>query len=89
MHRLFGKKVEKPPAAPAPSLSDASSSMNTRIEGLDKKIKELDTELLRYKEQLKKATGSNEMTIKKRALDTLKRKKMYETQRDQLAGQVS
>lgn len=55
---------------------------------MDKKIKELENELRRYNEQLKKVTGSSAANIKKRALDTLKRKRMYENQRDQLANQA-
>lgn len=86
MHRLFGKKVEK---APPPSLTEATGSLNGRLEVLDKKIKDLDAELMRFRDQLKKAKGSTEVNIKKRAMETLKRKKMYETQRDQLAGQAS
>lgn len=42
MHRLFGTSK---PAAPPPSLNDASGSINTRVEGLDQKIKALDIEL--------------------------------------------
>ena len=84
MHRLFGKKVEKPPP---PTLSEASGSLNSRIEVIDKKIKDLDAELIRFRDQLKKAKGPTEASLKKRALETLKRKKMYEQQRDQLAGQ--
>jgi len=37
---------------------------------------------------LKKATGNTATTLKKRAMDALKRKKMYETQRDQLSNQA-
>lgn len=54
---------------------------------MDDKIKGLDNEMRRYKEQLKKATGLAATQIKKRAMDTLKRKRMYESQRDQLANQ--
>ena len=51
MNRLFGKpKVQ----APAPSLGDAATSINTRIAALDEKIKGLDSELVKFKEQLKK-----------------------------------
>ena len=85
MHRLFGKKVEKPPP---PTLTEASTSISTRVEALDKKIKDLDLELLKYKEQLKRAKGPAELSIKKRAMETLKRKKMYEQQRDAMAGQA-
>ena len=38
--------------------------------------------------QLKKARGPAATQIKKRALQTLQRKRMYEQQRDQLAGQA-
>ena len=41
---------------------------------MDTKIKGLDDEMRRYKEQLKKTP--NNATIKKRAMDTLKRKVM-------------
>lgn len=41
-----------------------------------------------YKEQLKKAKGPTATNIKRRAMETLKRKKMYEAQRDQMAGQA-
>ena len=37
---------------------------------------------------MKKATGNTATTLKKRAMDALKRKKMYETQRDQLSNQA-
>ena len=55
---------------------------------VDEKIKALDKELMAFKEQLKKAKGPTAEHIKKRALATLQRKKMYQAQRDQLAGQA-
>jgi charged multivesicular body protein 5 len=85
MHRLFGKKKE---VAPPPSLGDASSGINTRISTLDEKIRGLDNELRVYKAQLAKAKGPAKTGLQKRAMDVLKRKRMYEQQRDQLAGQV-
>lgn len=85
MHRLFGKKVEK---APPPSLDDAAGNINKRVEAVDVKIKALDNELRGYKEQLKRAKGPAAENIKRRAMDVLKRKKMYEQQRDQMAGQA-
>jgi len=84
MHRLFGKPK---PKVEAPTLSDTSTAIGGRLKDLDDKIKGLDNELRRYKEQLKKATGASAANIKKRAMDTLKRKRMYESQRDQLANQ--
>lgn len=50
-------------------------------------IKGLDQELVKYRNALKKAKGPTATNIKKRAMETLKRKKMYEGQRDQMAGQ--
>mmetsp|Transcript_16069 Transcript_16069/g.16200 ORF Transcript_16069/g.16200 Transcript_16069/m.16200 type:complete len:235 (-) Transcript_16069:162-866(-) len=84
MNRIFGKKKEPLPAI---SLSEAGAGINTRIEGLDAKIKGLDNELRRFKEQLKSAKGPTKASIQKRAMETLKRKKMYEQQRDQMAAQ--
>jgi len=84
MKRVFGKKKEK---VPAPSLNDASSKIDERITSLDETIKKLDNELRKYKEQLKKAKGPTATRIKQRAMQTLQRKRNYEKQRDQLAGQ--
>lgn len=50
-------------------------------------IKGLDQELIKYRNALKKAKGPTAANIKRRAMETLKRKKMYEGQRDQMAGQ--
>ena len=63
-------------------------SINSRVSSVDSKIAALDKELLRYKEQLKTAKGSAKQSIQRKALDTLKRKKMYEGQRDQMLGQA-
>lgn len=52
-----------------------------------RQIKALDQELVKYRNALKKAKGPTATNIKKRAMETLKRKKMYEGQRDQMAGQ--
>lgn len=41
----------------------------------------------KYSEQLKKATGPTAANIKRRAMEVLKRKRMYENQRDQMANQ--
>jgi charged multivesicular body protein 5 len=85
MHRLFGKKKEVPPP---PTLADASGGLNARIATLDEKIKGLDNELRVYKTQMAKAKGPAKANLQKRAVDVLKRKRMYEQQRDQLAGQA-
>lgn len=84
MNRIFGKPKEKPPP---PSLTDASGRIDQRVSAIDEKIAKLEVELRKYKEQLKKARGPAQANIKRRAMEVVKRKRMYEQQRDQMAGQ--
>lgn len=52
--------------------------INKRGESVDEKIKKLDAELTRYKEQLKKTRpGPAQEAIKARAMRILKQKKMW------------
>eukprot|EP00928_Gymnodinium_smaydae_P089156 TRINITY_DN73158_c0_g1_i1.p1 TRINITY_DN73158_c0_g1~~TRINITY_DN73158_c0_g1_i1.p1 ORF type:complete len:233 (+),score=86.61 TRINITY_DN73158_c0_g1_i1:69-767(+) len=81
MHRLFGSAKKEEPKAPAPSLQEASAKIDLQIQGLEAKIAKADEEV----KKLVAASGSNP-TAKQRALQALKRKKMYEEQRDQLIG---
>lgn len=53
MNRLFGSKA----ATPKPSLTDAIASTETRADGVTQKIKKLDQELARYRDQMKKMTS--------------------------------
>jgi hypothetical protein len=85
MRRVFGNKKA---AAPAPSLDDASSGIGGRIDGMDTKIAGLEGELRVYKDKIKKAKSpAAKKQLQKRAMEILKRKKMYEQQRDAAAGQ--
>jgi charged multivesicular body protein 5 len=85
MNRLFGKSK---PKVPAPTLDDASKSMDSRGSVIDDKIRKLDEELLRYKAQLTKMKqGPAKASLQQRALRCLKQKKVYEKQRDALYGQ--
>lgn len=86
MNRVFGRKKAPPP--PAPSLGEASTGVGNQMAGMDAKIAQLDRELKGYREKLKttKNPGAKKQ-LQKRAMEVLKRKRMYETQRDQLAGQ--
>lgn len=85
MKRVFGQKKASGP--PPPSLSDASTSIGKRVDDLDFKIKKLDDELLAYKKKLQTLKGPAKTTVQKRAMEVLKRRKMYEQQRDQLTSQ--
>ena len=89
MRRFLGRAKAKAPEeeAPKPSLEDVSKKMGGRGETLDQKIAALNAELKGFNAQLKRAKGPAQTTIKKRALAVLKRKKMYEQQRDQLMAQ--
>jgi len=86
MKRIFGSSK---PTTPAISLEDATKKVDSRVEGLDVKIKKLDAELVGYREQLKKTKpGPAQNGIRQRAMRTLKQKKMYEGQRDQMMNQA-
>merc|ERR1719413_265822 len=86
MDRIFGKK--KKPGPPAPGLSETSAGLGGRVDEMDKKIAGLEQELRVYKEKIKKArTPAAKQMVQKRAMEVLKRKKMYESQRDMVAGQ--
>ncbi|GLT88715.1 hypothetical protein SLE2022_067280 [Rubroshorea leprosula] len=86
MKKIFGVKKEK---EPPPSIQDASDRINKRGETVEDKIKKLDAELSRYKEQIKKTRpGPAQEAIKARAMRVLKQKRMYEGQRDMLYNQT-
>lgn len=86
MQRIFGAKKSK---EPPPSVQDASDRINQRGENVDEKIKKLDAELARYKEQIKKTRpGPAQEAVKARAMRVLKQKRMYEGQRDMLYNQT-
>ncbi|XP_004135046.1 vacuolar protein sorting-associated protein 60.1 [Cucumis sativus] len=86
MKRVFGVKKDK---EPPPSIQDASDRINKRGESVDDKIKKLDVELSRYKEQIKKTRpGPAQEAVKARAMRVLKQKRMYEGQRDMLYNQT-
>lgn len=81
MRRLFGTAKEEAPKAPAPTLSDTTSRIDSRVQALDEKISKCDEDLRRYM-----APGRAGPANKQLALQTMKRKKMYEQQRDQIMG---
>ncbi|XP_034704132.1 vacuolar protein sorting-associated protein 60.1-like [Vitis riparia] len=87
MKRVFGVKKDK---EPPPSVQDATDRINKRGETVDEKIKKLDAELSRYKEQIKKTRpGPAQEAVKARAMRVLKQKRMYEGQRDMLYNRLS
>ncbi|KAK6509199.1 hypothetical protein TWF481_003960 [Arthrobotrys musiformis] len=84
MNRLFGSKS----TAPKPTLDDAISKIDTRVSSLDVQISKLNAELSTYQSKMSKMRdGPAKNSIKTKALSVLKRRKQYETQRDQLMNQ--
>lgn len=84
MNRIFGSSSAKP----KPSLQDAIASTDQRTATIEVKVRKLDAELSRYKEQMSKMrNGPGRDAVQQRALRTLKQKKMYEAQIAQLEQQ--
>ncbi|KDP45144.1 hypothetical protein JCGZ_17476 [Jatropha curcas] len=74
MRRVFGVKKDK---EPPPSIQDASDRINKRGDSVEDKIKKLDAELIRYREQTKKTRpGRAQEAIKARAMRVLKQKRL-------------
>ncbi|KAJ7752755.1 vacuolar protein sorting-associated protein 60 [Mycena maculata] len=86
MNRIFGTSASR---KPKPTLQDAIASTDVRMSSIEVKIKKLDGELGRYKEQMSKLrNGPGKDAVQQRALRTLKQKRMYESQLAQLAQQT-
>uniref|UniRef100_A0A915LDH3 Charged multivesicular body protein 5 n=1 Tax=Meloidogyne javanica TaxID=6303 RepID=A0A915LDH3_MELJA len=85
MNRIFGTSK---PKAPPPNLTDAISTIDARGESIDKKIAQLDGELVKLRDQMKKMReGPSKNLVKQKALRIMKQKRTYENQRDQLSTQ--
>lgn len=86
MNRIFGSSSSKKPKT---TLQDVVAQTDARSGAIEVKIKKLDGELARYKEQMSKLrNGPGKETIQQRAMRTLKQKRMYEAQLAQLAQQT-
>jgi len=85
MKRIFGQPKDK---APRPSLNDTTTSLTARGDTLDEKLRKLDEQLVKHREAIKRCRpGPAQEAAKRRALNVLKQKRLYETQRDQLYNQ--
>ncbi|BGP03968.1 Vacuolar protein-sorting-associated protein 60 [Rhodotorula toruloides] len=84
MNRLFGSSSSKP----KPSLADAIASTDLRIDSIEVKVRKLDAELTKYRDQMRKMRdGPGKNAVQQRALRVLKQKKLYESQIAQLQQQ--
>ncbi|KAJ9522998.1 hypothetical protein QJQ45_023834 [Haematococcus lacustris] len=85
MRRIFGAPKKDAPVA---TIDETTDKLVSRGDRVDEQIKKLDEQLMKYKEQIKKTRpGPAQDAIKRRALQVLKQKKLYEGQRDQLYQQ--
>jgi charged multivesicular body protein 5 len=74
MNRFFGTAKAK---APKPTLNDAISSMDNRVDSVEVKVKRLDAELLKYREQMSRMRdGPAKNAVKQKALRVLQQKKL-------------
>ncbi|KAF9978732.1 hypothetical protein BGZ73_000742 [Actinomortierella ambigua] len=84
MHRFFGTSKK----TPKPNLQDAITATDARVDAVEVKIRKLDAELMRYKDQMKKMRdGPAKNSVKTKAMRILKERKLYEQQREQLQQQ--
>eukprot|EP00933_Yihiella_yeosuensis_P063437 TRINITY_DN66588_c0_g1_i1.p1 TRINITY_DN66588_c0_g1~~TRINITY_DN66588_c0_g1_i1.p1 ORF type:complete len:214 (-),score=76.71 TRINITY_DN66588_c0_g1_i1:53-694(-) len=81
MRRLFGYAKEEPPKAPTPTLTEAKDKIDLQVKNLEAKIIKADEEIRELV-----AKGGTNPTAKARALQAMKKKKLYEQNRDQLLG---
>ncbi|KAL9936362.1 hypothetical protein V8E36_004430 [Tilletia maclaganii] len=85
MNRLFGSRN----AAPKPNLHQAITNTEARADSTEVKIRKLDAELTRYRDQMKKMRdGPGKTAIQQRAIRVLRQKRLYESQLTQLQQQA-
>ncbi len=90
MHRIFGRKKEAAAPPPPPDLDAHANKLNSKGTELDGKIAAIDGELAKLKQQIAAArTPAAQASLKKRALQLLQRKRMYEGHRDAYAGRAA
>ncbi|CAO3668945.1 unnamed protein product [Umbelopsis vinacea] len=83
MNKIFGTLKKVPKA----TLTDAISSTDLRTDAIEVKIRKLDAELTRYRDQMKMREGPAKKSVQQKALRVLKQRKLYESQRDNLQQQ--
>ena len=92
MKALFGgskkkDKKEEGPKEPVPTLGETSQNLGSRAGVIEAKIKKWNEELKPVLEQLKKASKASKKSVQNKALNIIKRRKMYEKQLGVLQNQ--
>lgn len=84
MNRLFGSV----PKGPKPTLGSAITNLDERIASLDVQLASVNSELQTYQQKLSRMRdGPGKSAMKSKASKVLQRRKMLESQRDQLQSQ--
>mmetsp|Transcript_15763 Transcript_15763/g.27217 ORF Transcript_15763/g.27217 Transcript_15763/m.27217 type:complete len:220 (-) Transcript_15763:360-1019(-) len=85
MRRIFGAAKTK---EPAPTIDESADRLQGRSDKVDEQIIKIEQQLTVLKDQIKKTRpGPSQEGYKRRAIQLLKQKRMYEGQRDQLSAQ--
>ena len=84
MYRFLGKKKEE---VPKPTLEETNQRLETREDNIQQKINKLDKELSILKGKMKQTKGHAHASYKRKAMDILKRRKMYENQLNHITSQ--
>ena len=91
MNKLFGAKkkqeIKEEPKYEGPTLAEQSTKMGERSDVLQKKVNDLNAELMAVKKEMLNAKGMKQKQLKQKALQILKRKKMYDAQLGNLQNQ--
>ena len=89
MDRLFGKsKAKEPvvevPKVQAPTLGETSENLDKRVNVVQTKVDDCNVELNKIKTQMAGAKGQRLATLKQKALMIIRRRKMYDSQLNQV-----
>ena len=82
MNKLFGasKKKEEPKPNPnAPTLAETSTRLDERGKVVQAKVDSANKELAAIKEEMRTAKGMRKKQLQQKALQILKRRKLYDT----------
>ena len=90
MNKLFGasKKKEEPKPNPnAPTLKETSEKLDERGKVVQTKVDDCNKQLMAIKEEMRTAKGMKKKQLQQKALQILKRRKMYDNQNTHLMNQ--
>ena len=92
MKALFGgskksNKKEEAPKEPVPTLGETSQNLGSRAGVIEAKIKKCNEELKPVLDQLKRASKASKKSVQNKALNIIRRRKMYEKQLHVLQNQ--